>query len=132
MMTQTLRITAATRYTLWIKKTDREGKLRWYPKRRVTRDFAMAYAKAEIDYGTGEFFLLPENMKPQDAWLIEAQPAAKSALYSVWTEGKNNGANKQRLGEHLDQEEAQHLKQLTEASPLALGLRVWIEEENNV
>ena len=116
-------ITANTPFTLWIKKTDREGVLRWYPKRRVTKDFMMVYHQAEIDYGVGEFCLMPYNTKPPE-------PQAKSGgVYSVWTEGKTDGANKQRLGEHLNQEEASHLKALTEASPMALGLRVWIEEE---
>jgi hypothetical protein len=121
-------ITATTQYVLWVKKRNCEGALRWYPKRRITHDFALVCAQAEIDYGD-DFVMLPQGMNPRDEWLAPEQPVAASALYSVWTEGKATGDNKQRIGEGLDQKAAQDLKMLTEASPMALGLRVWTEEE---
>lgn len=127
----TTHIMAATRYILWVKKRDQEGKMRWYPKRKISRNYSLVYDQAMIDYGEDGFFLFPEGMKPLDEWIVEAQPETKrDTLYSVWTEGKDGGVNKQRIGEHLNQEEAQHLKALTEASPMALGLRVWVETES--
>ena len=128
----TYTITAATRFVLWVKKRDREGRERWYPKRKVTHDFLLAYNRAEVDYGLVNFCMLPEGMPPAESWLEESvQPETKrDALYSVWVEGKDDGANPSRIGEHLGQEEAEHLRKLTEQSPLALGLRVWVETES--
>ena len=130
-MTTYPHVTPMLPFTLWIKKRNSKGDLCWYPKRKVTRDFTMAHIQATIDYGEGEFYLLPSNMRPPDEALKdqEAQPKTKSALYAVWTEGKIGGANRQCIGEHLDQKAAQELKAKVEAAPLSSGLRVWIEEE---
>jgi len=121
------------KFTLWIKKHDQEGNLRWYPKRtRISQDAMLDIQnRAEIDYGVANFYILLEGVKPSDEWLIEDQKAQdQKATFSVWAAGSRDGSTSPQLfGEHLNQEAAKRVKKLTEANPLASGLRVWIEEE---
>lgn len=122
-----------SRFTLWIKKRDWEGNLRWYPKRtRISQDVILdVYNRAEIDYGISNFYVLLEGIKPRDEWLLEDQKAQdQKATFSVWAAGSCDGSTSPQLfGEHLDQEAAEMLRKQTEANPLASGLRVWIEEK---
>jgi len=113
------------RDVLWIKKKGADGQVHWYPKRTYARGATpLDVTKAKIEYGWQDHCILPYGVKPKEEWL--GRPRG-DGLFRLLVSSRD-GNNRQVVADQLRREDAEKLQSDLTKSPLASGLKVWIEE----